>query len=117
MRILADEHFPRCAVELLRAAGHDVLWARTDFPGQADSFLLGVAQDQRRVVVTQDLDFGELAVRWGLPAGCGVVLMRIAPRSAEDIGDRLLQAIALHGDFGGVFVVVGERGVRLRPLR
>lgn len=30
MRFLADENFPRDAVEALRQSGHDVVWIRTD---------------------------------------------------------------------------------------
>jgi hypothetical protein len=37
MRLLADEDFPLPAVEALRRAGHDVIWARTDAPGTGDA--------------------------------------------------------------------------------
>jgi hypothetical protein len=36
MQLLADENFPGDAVTALRAAGHDVLWIRTDAPGITD---------------------------------------------------------------------------------
>jgi hypothetical protein len=44
MLFLADEDFPGIAVRWLREVGHDVLWARTDMPGQADAALLATAQ-------------------------------------------------------------------------
>jgi hypothetical protein len=40
MRFLADENFPGDAVTALRAAGHDVLWIRTDAPGITDQEVL-----------------------------------------------------------------------------
>lgn len=64
MNLLADENFPRVVVEALRAAGHDVVWARTDMPAAADDVILGRAQAEGRLVVTFDKDFGELAFRW-----------------------------------------------------
>jgi hypothetical protein len=36
MRFLANENFPRAAVEALRIEGHDTGWIRTDAPGATD---------------------------------------------------------------------------------
>jgi len=36
MRLLANEKISRVLVKTLRQAGHDVLWARTDAPGESD---------------------------------------------------------------------------------
>ena len=46
----------------LRAAGHDVVWSGDweDDPG--DEAILAKAHAQRRVLVTLDKDFGELAI-------------------------------------------------------
>ena len=77
MRILANENFPREAVEALRARGHDVFWARTDSPGSPDSQVVDCAASQRRILVTFDKDFGELAFRRGLSSPAGIVLFRI----------------------------------------
>jgi predicted nuclease of predicted toxin-antitoxin system len=77
--LLADEDFPGIAVRWLREAGHDVLWARTDMPGQSDAALLAAAQKESRVVFTCDKDFGELAFHWGCPpsaASCCFALFR-----------------------------------------
>lgn len=70
MRFLANENVPGPVVRRLRELGHDVVWAKEDFPGAADRALLLVAQDHQRVTVTCDTDFGELAFRSGLPAAC-----------------------------------------------
>lgn len=63
VKILANENFPLAAILALRAAGHDVAWARTDMPGASDEQVLARAQAQNRVVATCDKDFGELAFR------------------------------------------------------
>ena len=43
MRFLADENFPRLAVEELQAAGHDVAWVLTESPSAEDPDILARA--------------------------------------------------------------------------
>jgi predicted nuclease of predicted toxin-antitoxin system len=116
MRFLADENMPGPAVAALRASGHDVLWIRESTPGASDAVVLDLAQRDRRVLVTADTDFGELAFRSGLPAQCGVVLVRLD--WAEPDGDNRAVATALSSrdDWSGVFAVVERDRVRIRPL-
>lgn len=116
MKLLANENFPRLAVEALRDAGHDVLWARTDMAGEADDTILQRAQDEERLVVTFDKDFGELAYRWGLPANCGVLLFRLRMQSPEHVRGRVLETLAARSDWQGTFAVIEEYRVRVRPL-
>jgi hypothetical protein len=40
LRLLANENFPRAAVDALRARGHNVTWVRTDLPGSTDREVL-----------------------------------------------------------------------------
>ena len=67
MKIVADENVPGDVVVALRTGGHNVLWARTDFPGSGDDEVLSRAQAEARVVLMFDKDFGELALHKGLP--------------------------------------------------
>jgi predicted nuclease of predicted toxin-antitoxin system len=110
MQFLADEDFPSIAVRWLREAGHDVLWARTSMPGRSDAAV--------RVVLTCDKDFGELAFHWGLPAACGVVLVRFPSASPEAFLDRVKELLAAEKKIGlsGTFCVVEANRVRVRPL-
>jgi predicted nuclease of predicted toxin-antitoxin system len=118
MLFLADEDFPGIAVHWLRQAGHDVLWARTDLPGKADAVLLATAQAESRVILTCDKDFGELAFHAGLPASCGIVLLRFQWNSPELVLERVksLMAAAAQVEFTGSFCVVEAARVRRRPL-
>jgi len=52
MQFLADENFPGDAVNALRAAGHDVLWTRTDAPGITDQGVLARSLKDARVLLT-----------------------------------------------------------------
>ncbi len=116
MKILANENFPRVAVEALREAGHDVVWARTDMPGEDDRGILGRAQREGRLVVTLDKDFGELAFHTGLPAQCGVILFRVGVQSPEYVRDRVLEIVQSTSEWQGRFAVAEPDRIRMRPL-
>lgn len=116
MRILANENFPRSAVEALRSAGHDVVWIRTESPGIADQEVLTRAVTEQRVVFTFDKDFGELAYRVGLPSVCGVVLFRIRMDSPDQVAERVVKLIACRTDWVGHFSIVDDTKIRIRVL-
>lgn len=116
MNLLANENFPRSAVEALRAAGYDVVWVRTDMSGAADVEVLARAEADGRVLLSFDKDFGELAFRSGLPATCGVVLFRFAPLSPEFVAERVVTTLAGATHWAGHFAVVEETRIRIRPL-
>lgn len=116
MNLLANENFPRSAVEALRASGHDVVWARTDMTGATDAEVLARAQADGRVLLSFDKDFGELAFRSGLPATCGVVLFRFAPVSPEFVAERVVRILAGTMPWVGHFAIVEETRIRLRPI-
>lgn len=116
MRILANENFPRAAVEALRRAGHDVVWIRTQSPGISDEEVLGRAVAEQRVLFTFDKDFGELAYRAGLPSDCGVVLFRIGMASPDQVAEHVVNLIASRTDWVGHFSVIEEMKIRIRSL-
>lgn len=55
---------------------------KEQFPGIRDPDVLRIAKEEQRLIITQDEDFGELAVRLGLPAASGVLLIRIGARTS-----------------------------------
>lgn len=90
MRLLADENFPKPAVDRLRADGHDVLWARTACPGWSDSDLLELAEVEMQVVLTLDKDFWQIALQRKTPLlQAGVVLFRVHPSTSENVAQLL----------------------------
>jgi len=116
MRFLADENFPRDAVLVLRAAGHDVLYIREDAPGLGDRAVLAQAVALQRILLTFDKDFGEIAFRAKLPAACGVVLFRLPMPRASDAGNRIAALLIQRTDWVGQFAVIEPGGMRMRPL-
>lgn len=115
-RFLADENFPGHAVALLRAAGNDVVWIRTDAPGMPDRAILARALAEQRVLLTFDKDFGELAFRHNLPANCGIVLFRI-PMSPPGLAvGRIVHVVASRDDWTGRYWVIEPGRIRERQL-
>lgn len=116
MRLLANENFPKEAVEALQHHRHDVVWVRTQCPGISDREVLSLAQSENRILLTFDKDFGELAFRAGFPATSGVILFRILPRSPGSVARVAVAALNDRLDWEGHFSVVTEDRIRMTPL-
>jgi len=70
----------------------------------------------KRLIITFDKDFGELAFRYGLPAQCGVILFRIPPLSPKHIVRFIVQALNNRDDWSGIFAVIESDRIRIRTL-
>jgi predicted nuclease of predicted toxin-antitoxin system len=116
MRFLADENFPGSAVAALRASGHDVVWITISAPGSSDPEVLRQASQERRILLTFDKDFGELAKASSLPNTCGIVLLRIPPPAPGRIGKVIADLILARDDLRGHFSVIEPGRIRMRPL-
>lgn len=116
MRLLADENIPGAIIGQLRARGYDVFAVAERMRGAADRDVLACASAESRIVLTFDKDFGELAVRHGLPAFSGIILFRLEGESPEMDNARTLAAIESRQDWIGHFSMVTRRHIRMRPL-
>jgi len=67
MRLLLDTCVALTAKSHLEQAGHDVVWTGDEEHDPGDEEILARANEEQRVLVTLDKDFGELAVVRGLP--------------------------------------------------
>lgn len=115
MRLLADENFPKRAVQFLRSAGHDTCWVREEYPHWEDPKLLELAETEGRLLLTFDKGFVQLATqrRKALRAS-GVVVFRIHPATYE----RLLAVLPVLDVVGDGWVghasTITESGVATR---
>ena len=116
MRVPLDENVPGSVARLLRERGHDVLAAKESLRGAGDRVVLARAEAERRVVVTQDKDFGELAFRVRLPSACGVILFRMEGADPAVVVRRMLEVVVGREDWTGHFAVVTKSRIRLRAL-
>lgn len=116
MRVLANENLPGEVVEALREKGHDIVWIRTEAPGSKDRTILRRAQIEKRIIITFDKDFGELAFHSRLPASCGIVLFRISAPSPASVMQKVVETLESRSDWEGNFAVVEDWQIRIRPL-
>ena len=116
MRFLADEHISRRIIEVLRASGHDVAAAAESFQGFPDEKLAELARSQSRIVITEDTDFGELAVRHGIELP-GVILIDLPRLKPMQVAARVLAVVQAHeAALSGALIVVEYARIRRRGL-
>jgi len=116
MRIALNENISSTVAAELLSRGHDVLAVKESMRGAKDADILSRAQDESRVLVTQDKDFGELAYARRLPADCGIILFRLSGKSPDADNRRIVEVIESRNDWRGHFAVATDDRVRLRPL-
>lgn len=114
MRLLADESCDFAVVRALRAADHDVVAVAELARGLDDAAVLELAVTQRRLLLTEDKDFGQ----WVFAekrASAGVVLLRYSARARREILTGVVQLVNRRGDaLAGSFVVMQPGRVRIR---
>jgi predicted nuclease of predicted toxin-antitoxin system len=102
----------------LRAMGHDVVHLRDrGLQRLPDKEIFRLAAAERRIVLTFDLDFGEIAAHCG-DTSTSVLLLRLANTRSDHVLERI--RVAIEGaeaalDRGAV-VVVEEGRCRIRPM-
>lgn len=114
MRFLLDENADIRLAQFLREQGHEVTAIVQDYGfALADYEVLAIAARERRVLITDDLDFGELVVRERLPHA-GVLLFRLGGADPRTKQDWLQFVLENHAQDLMSLVVVTARGVRVR---
>jgi predicted nuclease of predicted toxin-antitoxin system len=117
MQFLADENISNLVIQELVAAGHDVVSIRSAHRGLDDAGVLSLADGDRRILITEDRDFGELVVRQRYPV-IGVLLLELDRLTNEGEATRVLAAVMqIAGRIAGHLVVVEPGRIRLRPIQ
>jgi len=118
VRFLADMGVSRRVAEGLRVAGHDVVHLRDlGLQRASDAEIFRRAAAEHRIVLTFDLDFGEIAARC-LGPWASVIVFRLVDASSGHVSARLDATLARASaalDQGAV-VVIEEGRCRVRTL-
>jgi predicted nuclease of predicted toxin-antitoxin system len=116
LKLLADECCDTGLVASLRKDGHDVLYVLEKKQGVSDNDVLLDAYNDRRILLTEDKDFGELVYRLKKPS-IGIILIRIDVKEKHLKWGRLRKLLENYEDrLEGHFVVIDSRKFRFRPL-
>jgi len=117
MRFLTDQDVYATTVRFLSGLGHDLVTAARLGLGRAeDAELLQVAQEQGRIFITRDRDFGRLVLVEA--AGPGVIYLRTLPSTQVAVHAELERVLASYSEqeLRSWFVVVEPARHRIRRL-
>ena len=116
MQLVADESCDFTVVVGLRNAGHDVISIAETMRGAEDAQVIDFASSQRRLLLTEDKDFGRLVFA-AAKQNSGVVLIRYPAFARSDLAGALARLLADYGKaLYGCFAVLEPGRVRLGRL-
>lgn len=117
MKFLLDQDVYAVTARFFRDLGHDVVAVAQLGLSQADDEdLLKTAQEQRRIFVTRDRDFGSLVFVKAL--GAGVLYLRILPPTQNAVHNELERVLGMYpeDELMKGFVVIEPDGHKFRRL-
>ncbi|MCC5644388.1 DUF5615 family PIN-like protein [Nostoc sp. CHAB 5824] len=118
MRFLLDQDVYAVTARFLLDAGHDVVLVVQIGLSQApDEEILRITQEQNRILVTRDRDYGNLVFVRAI--GTGVIYLRILPNTVNAVHNELARILETYSEtqLAMAFVVVEPNGHRFRrPL-
>lgn len=114
LKFLADESLEYSIVLWLRESGYDVLSIAEDFPSVKDEKVLQKANQEDRLIITNDKDFGNLVFLNKL-SNKGVVLLRFRTEKVETKIKFIKTFLKNYSDkIVNKFTVVDETKIRIR---
>ena len=117
MKLLLDQDVYAATARFLLDLGHEVVpVASIGLSRAQDQEILRYAQEQNRILVTRDRDFGNLVFAREL--GAGVIYLRILPSTLNVVHAELERVLNLHPEeeLAQAIVVVEPGGHRIRRL-
>ena len=116
MNFVADESCAGPVIRALREAGHDVIAMAEVATGATDQQVLERAVNEKRVVITEDRDFGELVYARGR-SSAGVILVRFHSRARRAKPGTVVEAVTTLGPrLHGAFTVIEAGRIRISSL-
>lgn len=117
MKFLLDQDVYAITEQFLREQGHHVVTAsELGFARAKDLELLKLADEQERIFVTRDRDFGNLVFVQNL--GSGVIFLRVLPTEINEVHAQLQKVIETYSEeeLAKSFVVVEKNRHRIRRI-
>lgn len=97
MQFLADESCDFAVVRALRANGHDVISVSEVTPRADDSEVIAFAVREKRILLTEDKDFGRLVFAHGKEAS-GVIFIRYHTAARTRLAEDIVQLVEKYGE-------------------
>jgi predicted nuclease of predicted toxin-antitoxin system len=114
--LVADENCDFSLVTELRAAGYDVLAIGEQMAGADDQTVIDFARSERRLLLTEDKDFGQLVFA-AAKQHSGVILIRYPVSARSALTAAVLKLLSDNGEsLYGRFAVLEPGRVRVSRL-
>ncbi len=114
MRLLADENFDPAIIQALRDAGHEVRAIRETNAAAPDEVVIEIALNERRVLLTEGKDFGQLVYSRAQRCAGVVLVRRFASPSPQAKASAVVEVVAQLGEeLAEKFVVVEPGRIRV----
>jgi len=116
IKFIADVNVEKAIVDYLSDNGYDVKWV-PDFNCEiVDEDLLEIANKEKRILITNDKDFGEL-IFLQKKLSTGIILIRIKGQKADDKVRLIKKLLQTYSDkLSRHFVVLMKKKFRFIPL-
>ena len=112
----ADESCDFTVVRALRAAGYDVISVAESFSSASDLQVLKMSVEEKRLLLTEDKDFGEWIFAHGEKMS-GVLLIRFPANIRSDLEQAVSFLVTEHGsDLMKSFTVLEPGRARIRKI-
>jgi predicted nuclease of predicted toxin-antitoxin system len=113
---LADESCDFSIVRKLRSAEYNVLSVAESFPSASDQNVLKHAIEEKRILLTEDKDFGEWVFAHGEKIA-GVILIRFPGNARTRLCEEIMLLVNEHGiELKKCFAVLEPGRARLRKI-
>jgi predicted nuclease of predicted toxin-antitoxin system len=97
VRLVADENCDFSVVIDLRSAGYDVVSVSERMRGADDETVIEFARSERRLLVTEDKDFGQLVFA-AAKQSSGVILIRYPASARTELTAAVLKLLSENGE-------------------
>jgi predicted nuclease of predicted toxin-antitoxin system len=112
--LVADESVDASITLSLRNAGYSVWSISEESPSVSDTVVLQTAYERSVLLLTEDKDFGELAIRLRKPH-CGILLIRLSGIDSEQKAEIVTRAVSQHfEELKNAFSVLDNSKLRIK---
>ncbi|MEK6699750.1 MAG: DUF5615 family PIN-like protein [Nitrospirota bacterium] len=116
IKFIADVNVEKPIVDYLSENGYDIKWIPDYNCEILDEDLLSLANNEKRILITNDKDFGELTfLQKKLSAG--IILFRVKGQSSQDKVKLIKKVLGNYGDkLFNHFTVITKKKIRIAPM-
>ena len=116
IKFLADVNMEKPLVDYLSGQGYDIKWVPDYNCEMADEDLLKLANEEKRILITNDKDFGEL-IFLQRRLSYGTILFRVKGRNSQEKVKLMKKVLMGHRDaILNHYIVMTKAKIRIIPL-